>query len=128
MLNLTGMPYTDLFLLDVISKCKISSKKFYAWKKVLILNDIPKQFLSVYKFFEKPALTSDKEYKEIKFRNSIFEDLDFLIWNWKTPLSIEWYPFLLNLKHDLQILSNKLTFNRILKTQTNPKLKNFLKN
>ena len=37
----------------------------------------------------------------------------------KSNLAREWYPYILNLKQDLQLL-NELTFNRILKLQTNP--------
>ena len=33
-------------------------------------------------------------------------------------MSREWYPYLLNFKHDLQIFDKRLSFNRILKTQT----------
>ncbi len=57
----------------------------------------------------------------------MLDKLDDLIWKWKTPLSREWYPFLLSLKQDLQILFNKLTFNRVLKTQSYPMAK-ILKN
>ena len=126
MLNLTGMINTDLFLLDIVSNCKESSSKFNSWKKTLNENNIPKEFLSVYKFFEKPNLSYEEKFKPIEFNEKIFDDLDFLIWKWKTPLSREWYPFLLNLKHDLQILTNKLEFNRILKTQTNPKIQKII--
>ena len=126
MLNLTGMVNTDLLILDIVSNCKKSSSKFNSWKKTLEENDIPEQFLSVYKFFEKPNFSYEKNIKPIQFDENIFENLDFLIWKWKTPLSREWYPFLLNLKHDLQILTNKLAFNRILKTQTNPKLQKII--
>ena len=114
MLNLTGMINTDLLLLDIVSNCKESSLKYNSWKKTLEANDIPKQFLSVYKFFEKPNLSYEK-LEPIQFDEKIFDHLDFLIWKWKTPLSREWYPFLLSLKHDLQILTDKLAFNRILK-------------
>ena len=38
----------------------------------------------------------------------------------ENELSREWYTYLLNLKHDLQISNNELSINRILKTQTNP--------
>ena len=54
------------------------------------------------------------------FYDNFLSNIDNLLWRWKSPLSREWYPYLLNLKHDLQILNNELTFNRILKTQTNP--------
>ena len=57
----------------------------------------------------------------------MFKKLDNLIWKWKTPLSREWYPYLLSLKQDLQILLNKLTFNRILKTQSYPMAKKLKK-
>ena len=49
-----------------------------------------------------------------------YEALDFLLWRWKTQISREWYPYLLRFKHDLQILDKRLSFNRILKTQTHP--------
>ena len=42
------------------------------------------------------------------------------MWNWKSKISIEWYPYLLSLKHDLQLSLNILTSDRINKTQTNP--------
>ena len=67
MLNLTGMINTDLLLLDIVSNCKESSLKYNSWKKTLEANDIPKQFLSVYKFFEKPNLSYEKKLEPIQF-------------------------------------------------------------
>ena len=32
-------------------------------------------------------------------------DLDFLLWKWKSDLAREWYPYILNLKQDLQVVS-----------------------
>ena len=55
-----------------------------------------------------------------KFDNQTLKKLDYLLWQWKSDLSREWYQYLLNFKHDLQILNNDLSLNRILKTQTNP--------
>ena len=52
--------------------------------------------------------------------NKSIENLDFLLWKWKSPLSREWYPFLLGLKHDLQLYKRELTSDRITKTQTKP--------
>ena len=51
-------------------------------------------------------------------RKDAIESLNFLLWKWKSPLSREWYPFLLGLKHDLQIMTNDFTSERIIKTQT----------
>ena len=52
-----------------------------------------------------------KEYKEI---------LDFLLWEWKCELSIEWYPYLFGLKQDLQINQKLLPSERMIKSQTIP--------
>ncbi len=127
MLNLTGMIETDLLIMEIVSKCKFSKNKKESWKNVLKINKVPEEFLAIYKFFEKPNLSSDKKIKEIKIDKNIFDKIDKLLWKWKTPLSREWYPYLLSLKQDLQILNDELPSNRIFKTQTYPLAKKFLK-
>ena len=118
MLNLTGMIETDLLLIEIASKCKFSKNKTKIWEKVLKTNLIPEEFFAIYKFFEKPSLSSDKNIVKIKVNINIFDKIDRLLWKWKTPLSREWYPYLLSLKQDLQILNDELPSNRIFKTQT----------
>ncbi len=127
MLNLTGMIETDLFILELVSRCRKSNNIIECWKEVLINNKIPIEFFDFFVFFEKPNLTSDKNKLNIEIEEEMFKKLDNLIWKWKTPLSREWYPYLLSLKQDLQILLNKLTFNRILKTQSYPMAKKLKK-
>ena len=58
----------------------------------------------------------------------IYHKLDNLLWNWKCDLSIEWFPYLLNLKHDIQLYHGNLSYDRILKTQTLPMQHVLLKN
>lgn len=123
MLNLTGMIETDLFLLELASKCRNSNNIIECWKELLIKNKVPTDFFNFLIFFEKPNLTSDKDKLNIEFEEEMLDKLDDLIWKWKTPLSREWYPYLLSLKQDLQILLNKITFNRVLKTQSYPMAK-----
>ena len=68
-------------------------------------------------------------FSHIFFRNSdekTINDLDFLLWSWKSDLSLEWYSFLFNLKQDLQILMKKVGNERILKSQTYPLQQLFL--
>ncbi len=127
MLNLTGMIETDLLLIEIASKCKFSNNKIKIWKKVLKMNKVPEEFLAIYKFFEKPNLSSDKKIVKLKIDKNLFNKIDKLLWKWKTPLSREWYPYLLSLKQDLQILNDQLPFNRILKTQTHPMTRKILK-
>ena len=91
------------------------------------MNQVPQEFLAVYKFFEKPSLSTDEKVVQVKVDLNIYDKIDKLLWKWKTPVSREWYPYLLSLKQDLQILNDQLPFNRILKTQTNPITRKILK-
>lgn len=127
MLNLTGMIETDLLLIEIASKCKFSKNKTKIWEKVLKMNQVPEEFLAVCNFFEKPSLSSDKKIVKLKVDINVIDKIDKLLWKWKTPLSREWYPYLLSLKQDLQILNDQLPFNRILKTQSNPITRKILK-
>ena len=68
-------------------------------------------------FFDKPFFDSKKI--ERKFNEKKFiESIDYLLWKWKDPISLEWYPYLLGLKQDYLIYKKKLKIKRIRKTQT----------
>jgi hyaluronoglucosaminidase len=112
MVNLTGMIETDIFLLNII-KSSISKKKINIEKKF----NIPKSFFVLNKYFK--TINDNNEKSKINFKKDI-GNLDILLWKWKTPLSLEWYPYLLGLKQDLLLLYNKITLGRIKKTQTLP--------
>ena len=88
--------------------------------------DIPGVFFNICQHFLKPNFTFEKKIKTFKYSENTYKALDILLWQWKTKMSREWYPYLLNLKHDLQIFDKSLSFNRVLKTQTNP-IQNVLK-
>ena len=120
MFNLTGLIYTDLLLIEIIKNCINQKNKYDSWKKTILKNKIPQDFIKIINFFEKPALSYENKIKKINFDNDIFIYFDFLLWKWKTPLSLEWYKYLLILKQDLEILNKSLNSNRILKTQTYP--------
>ena len=98
-----------------------------AWEKVLYSYNIPIEFIKISKFFLKPNFSKTPMLQDFLINKKYFEYLDFLLWKWKSPLSREWYPYLLGLKHDLQILNNDLTRERIIKTQTKS-LANFIIN
>ena len=120
MINGTGLVNTDKLILEIVNKTSKIKNKIKNWKNVIIKNKIPEEFFKVSIFFNSPNFTNEVNVKKIKFNNTILNELDTLIWKWKSPLSLEWYQYLLNLRHDLQILNNELPFNRILKTQTKP--------
>ena len=70
-------------------------------------------------------VVSEKDTKGVELSDDtidlFWQTMDNIdIWNWKSELSREWYPYLLNFKHDLQLMNKELSVNRILKTQTDP--------
>ena len=125
MINGTGMIETDKLILEVANKTALKNN-FLLWKEILIKHNIPKEFFKIYHHFLSPNFTFEKKIKPFKYSEDTYEVLDTLLWKWKTKISREWYPYLLNLKHDLQIFDKRLNFNRVLKTQTNP-IQNVLK-
>ena len=126
MINPTGLIKTDLLILDIYANNFRGHNNIKEWSKVLEIHGVPKLFIKIKKFFLKPDFGSKPLPQKVNVSDKDFEALDFLLWKWKGNLSREWYPFLHNLKHDLQILTNKLEFNRILKTQTNPKIQKII--
>ena len=125
MINGTGMIETDKLILEIANKTALKNN-FLLWKEILIKHNVPKEFFKIYHHFLSPNFTFEKKIKTFKYSKDTYEVLDILLWKWKTKMSREWYPYLLNLKHDLQILDKRLSFNRVLKTQTNP-IQNVLK-
>ena len=118
LINPTGMINTDLFLLDIVFISK--DKNFiYDYDKILKKHKIPKQFKLVRHYFDFPYFSSSNQ-KDIKKVSSkkIIDALNYLLWEWKSKLSLEWYPFFLILKQDINIELNKYSINRIKKIQT----------
>ena len=63
----------------------------------------------------------DSEYQHKKPAVSVqLAALEQLLWQWKSPIAREWYPYLMGLKHDLSIADGKLSELRIRKTQNSP--------
>ena len=80
-----------------------------------------------YIFFKCPHFNDNKIIIEFKINSKLFEHLEFLLWEWKSRISIEWYPYLVAIKQDLLIYSDELPSQRILKTQSLPLAKKLLK-
>lgn len=127
MINGTGQLHTDKLILEIVHKNSQKKDKILNWKKTLENNKVPSEFFKISENFLSPNLTSDRKVKNIKFDKKLYDYIDKLLWDWKSDLSREWYPYLLNFKHDLQILNKELSFNRILKTQNIPLQKKLTK-
>tara|TARA_A100001015_G_C15033426_1_gene734574 strand:- start:1132 stop:2292 length:1161 start_codon:yes stop_codon:yes gene_type:complete len=120
MINPTGLIKTDLLILDIVGSSIFKKNSKNDWQKILNNHGVPVIFKTLKKFYLKPAFGPNPKIKETNFQNKYIEVIDFLLWKWKSELSREWYPFLFGLKHDLQLLQNKLTSERLIKTQTVP--------
>lgn len=127
MINPTGLIETDLLILDIVKATKDSPKPFEDWEKVLDKYNVPKQFLYICDYFLKPDFGDNPTLNKASISKKFIISLDYLIWNWKSPLSREWYPFLLGLKQDIKIFTNEFNSERIVKTQTKA-LANYLIN
>jgi len=127
MINPTGLIETDLLILDIIKATKNSLKPYEEWKKILKKHNVPSEFLDICNYFLKPDFGDNPILNKVSISKKFLVSLDFLIWKWKSPLSREWYPFLLGLKHDIQIFNNDFNSERIIKTQTKV-LANYLSN
>ena len=114
MFNLTGMIETDLFLLELISLTTSCNNHIINWENILIKYKIPKQFLLISEYFF-PINYNIKKFNKDRSYTQEIDALDFLLWKWKTPLSREWYQYLLILKQDLQLFNGELDSNRIKK-------------
>ena len=119
MINGTGMIETDKLIIEIVNKTAFKNNNSL-WKNILLKNNIPSIFFTICEYFMSPSFTFENKIKQFKHSKETYEALDFLLWQWKTKISREWYPYLLKFKHDLQILDKRLSFNRILKTQTQP--------
>jgi hyaluronoglucosaminidase len=120
MINPTGLIKTDLLILDIITNTINKKTPIKVWEKILHEHGVPLIFFKIKKFFLKPDFSSSPSLSTYLVNDNHFQALEFLLWSWKEPLSTEWYPFLLGLKHDLQLNQSKLTSERLIKTQTLP--------
>ena len=97
MFNLTGYINTDLLIINIINSCLNKKNKVDHWKKTVLKNKVPEKFLEVIQFFDRPTYSYEEEIRNIKIPDNTISNLDFLLWNWKSPLSLEWYKYLFKL-------------------------------
>jgi protein O-GlcNAcase/histone acetyltransferase len=107
LLNPTGMPHTDSFLLALLSAFTRNVPGIQAWKKAVSQLPVADEFLAVSRFFNLPFVRiTPADYAKPKLQQ-YQKALRRLIWDWKSPLQREWYPFLYMLDTDLRLLQKK---------------------
>ncbi len=118
LLNPTGMVHTDCLLLDIMAATIRQQAANSAWCTVLEAHQVPEQFYAIAEYFHHPVFNSRQWQSNDSASQEQFDAIEHLLWRWKTPLSREWYPFIMSLKHDLLINAGQLPELRIQKTQT----------
>ena len=104
MLNPTGMVHTDMMLLDLMT-----AEGQEGWRQVLTAHGVPSAFDAIAAAFNHPPHPHHPDREHIltnpdpALTKATLEALDELLWRWKSPLSREWYPFLMGLRQDILI-------------------------
>lgn len=126
LLNPVGMIETDMLLLSIMSVGDRAAEgtatdRHKAWRLTMQEAGVPDAFFEIAPFFNRPPAPDHLQVTPMAFATAEqLAALEFLLWKWKTPLSREWYPYLMSLKHDLLLATDALPLDRIVKTQSNP--------
>lgn len=135
LINPTGMPWTDQLLLDIATSTHNTNNSYNEWLGVLKRHGVPDAFLHIAAYFSNPCFGDivsqlDSEQADIAVSSAEAAGLDQAIedclWKWKSPLSREWYPYIMSLKHDLALMHRTLPTDRILKTQPHHLIKRLI--
>jgi len=102
MLNPTGLPLTDLFLLYLLAAFQHGRDPKATWSEALQAFDVPESFKAIAKFLHSPF----DQVNEKDLRTSSLEKyrkvLHPLIWDWVSPIHREWATYLFMLDADLK--------------------------
>ncbi len=104
MLNPTGLPETDRLLLRAFASAWQGMAPDQAWRQALEGMGVPAEFLRIASFFTYPSPDLNSEELTSARVKTWRKALHTLIWEWKSPLHLEWYPFLYALDCDLSLL------------------------
>jgi len=104
LINPTGLYQTDLFYLDVLGGFLRGETPLVAWKKALRAWDVPAEFFKIAPLIASPFVRlTPKDLTPAKLK-ACRAALKPLIWDWKSPLKLEWYHYLYALDADLRLL------------------------
>jgi len=103
-INPTGLPNTDMLLLENLSVV-ITGKQSRRSASYLLKNNIqiPKEFKTIARFFQSPFARMRRIDLSIDNIARYKKALHLLIWDWKSPLHREWYPYLFAIDRDLTL-------------------------
>lgn len=104
LLNPTGLFRTDCLYLALMAGFVNGNSAISSRRAVLQDLKVPKEFSAIADFFNLPFGPSPSPGKTAKAYPRLQKALDLLLWQWKSPLQCEWYPFLYALTNDLRLV------------------------
>ena len=111
LLNGTGLYHTDRLLLSLMTGEDL--------QEILKAAAVPKAMERVLGFFHLPVFSGQPVARpDIGDIPACLEAIEILLWQWKSPLAREWYPYLFGLKQDLLLLQGDMPDERLAKTQS----------
>ncbi|MFZ8991564.1 MAG: hypothetical protein ACO20L_02660 [Candidatus Puniceispirillaceae bacterium] len=81
-------------------------------------NGVPDAFFDIAAYFDAPY--GFVAAFDLPSTERALAALEILLWQWKSPLQREWYPYLMGLKQDIMLADGQLPQDRIEKTQLAP--------
>jgi hyaluronoglucosaminidase len=110
LINPTGLAHTDMFLLSLLSGYVKGKSPMPTWEAATALLPVAKELKTLIRFFDFPS-TVIRDFPSRRLA-SVKKALHRLIWEWKSPLQREWYPFFYMLKTDMELLESKTSRDR----------------
>lgn len=104
LLNPTGLVHTDMFLLSLLSGLLRKARPKKTWASVVEKLPFARELKIVAPFFDLPQSVLAKAALAPKNLERVKIALKKLVWEWKSPLQREWYPFLYSLESDIKLL------------------------
>jgi protein O-GlcNAcase/histone acetyltransferase len=104
LINPTGLVHTDMFLLTLLADQARGINAHTSWKQRISSLTVAQEIRTLAPFFSLPhSILSEKQLTPARIK--LYKTaLKKCIWDWKSPLHREWYPFLFMLDSDLSLL------------------------
>ncbi len=104
MLNPTGLYHTDVFLVKVLGGFLGGMPPAAGWRKAVRESGVPREFFTIAPLLASPFTRLELKTLSQARVKALRAALKPLIWDWKSPLQREWYPYLYALDGDLRLL------------------------
>ena len=111
LLNPTGMPHTDMVLLSFMD----AGDDAEGWRQALRKHGVPEAFLQIAEFFNLPPRGEDDPSPSLD-EEKMLAALDLMLWQWKSPVQREWYPYLMGLRQDILLKTGQMNKLRVRKS------------